>query len=115
MRQSGGFSTLRVAARLAARELRSGLQGFYIFLACLALGVGSIAAIGSLSHSIYSGLSEEGQAILGGDAELRLVHRQIKGALLCPQCPKKVFFVWNMKARHMLKQHGVTLSPKKRN
>ncbi len=78
MRQSGGFSTLRVAARLAARELRSGLQGFYIFLACLALGVGSIAAIGSLSHSIYSGLSEEGQAILGGDAELRLVHRQIK-------------------------------------
>ncbi len=71
------FKSLRLALKLAWRELRSGLQGFYIFLACLALGVGAIAAIGSLSQSIYSGLAEEGQAILGGDAELRLVHRQM--------------------------------------
>ncbi|MGI9481121.1 MAG: ABC transporter permease, partial [Hyphomicrobiales bacterium] len=68
---------LGVAARLAFRELRSGLQGFYIFLACLALGVGAIASIGSLSYSINAGLTEEGQTILGGDLELRLVHRQI--------------------------------------
>jgi putative ABC transport system permease protein len=72
------MADLRTATRLATRELRSGLQGFYIFLACLALGVGAIAAIGSLSQSIYAGLNEEGQVILGGDAELRLVHRQIK-------------------------------------
>ena len=30
--------------RFAARELRSGVKGFRIFLACLALGVAAIAA-----------------------------------------------------------------------
>ena len=34
---------LGLAARLAFRELRGGLSGFYIFLACVALGTGAIA------------------------------------------------------------------------
>ena len=42
--------------RFAARDLRSGLQGFWIFLTCLALGTGTIAVIGSLSAAIVRGI-----------------------------------------------------------
>ncbi|WP_397419631.1 hypothetical protein, partial [Phenylobacterium sp.] len=37
--------------RFAARELRSGVKGFRIFLACLALGVAAIAAAGSTAEA----------------------------------------------------------------
>ena len=72
------FAQLQLSLRIALRELRSGLQGFYIFLSCLALGVAAIAAIGSFSKSIELGLSQQGRAILGGDLELRLVHRKLQ-------------------------------------
>lgn len=62
--------------RFAGRDLRSGLQGFWIFLTCLALGTGTIAIIGSLSSAIQRGLDEQGQPLLGGDLEFALVHRQ---------------------------------------
>ncbi|MDB5547065.1 MAG: putative transporter permease protein, partial [Tardiphaga sp.] len=32
--------------RYALRELRSGLRGFYVFIACIALGVMAIAGVG---------------------------------------------------------------------
>ncbi len=62
--------------RFAARDLRSGLQGFWIFLTCLMLGTSAIAMIGSLSASIERGLNEQGQVLLGGDVEFSLIHRQ---------------------------------------
>ncbi len=62
--------------RFAARDLRSGLQGFWIFLTCLALGTGTIAVIGSLSAAIQRGLDEQGQPLLGGDLEFALIHRE---------------------------------------
>lgn len=61
---------LTIAWRLARRELRGGLRGFRIFLACLALGVFAIAAAGSTNRSIQAGLEEDAQALLGGDLEL---------------------------------------------
>jgi putative ABC transport system permease protein len=67
--------TLPLAWRLARRELRGGLRGFRIFLACLALGVAVIAGVGSLSASISKGLTADARAMLGGDVELHLVHR----------------------------------------
>ncbi|OAN70095.1 drug:proton antiporter [Rhodobacteraceae bacterium EhC02] len=67
--------SLRIAARFAARELRGGLKGFRIFLACLTLGVAAIAAVGSVRSSIEAGLAREGAAILGGDAEIDLTYR----------------------------------------
>ncbi|GAB1379353.1 ABC transporter permease [Pararhodobacter aggregans] len=67
--------SLAIAARLARRELRSGLGGFRIFLLCLTLGVGAIAAVGSVRSAIEGGLAREGRALLGGDAELRLTYR----------------------------------------
>ncbi|MEQ6204603.1 FtsX-like permease family protein [Sulfitobacter sp. HNIBRBA2951] len=67
--------SLRLAATFARRELRGGLQGFRLFLACLALGVAAIAAVGSVRAGIEAGLAREGAALLGGDAELELTYR----------------------------------------
>ncbi|MEQ6250568.1 FtsX-like permease family protein [Sulfitobacter sp. HNIBRBA3233] len=67
--------SLAQAARMARRELRGGLRGFRLFLACLALGVAAIAAVGSVRAAIEAGLAREGAALLGGDAELELTYR----------------------------------------
>lgn len=67
--------SLRIAARLARRELRGGLHGFRIFLACLALGVAAIAAVGSVRSAIEAGLAREGAALLGGQAEMDFTYR----------------------------------------
>ena len=66
---------LGLALRLARRELRGGLKGFRIFLACLTLGVAAIAGVGSVSEAMLEGLRRDGRVLLGGDLELRLVHR----------------------------------------
>jgi putative ABC transport system permease protein len=63
------------ALRLASRELRGGIGGFRIFLACLVLGVGAIAAIGSLGAAVEAGIRADARALLGGDVSARLVHR----------------------------------------
>jgi putative ABC transport system permease protein len=67
--------TLPVAARLALRELRGGLAGFRVFIACLALGVAAIAAVGSVRAAIEAGLGREAAALLGGDAEIEFTYR----------------------------------------
>ena len=64
-----------LALRLARRELRGGTRGFRVFIACLALGVGAIAGVGTLSESVVAGLLADGRTILGGDIELRLHNR----------------------------------------
>ena len=67
--------SLRTASRFARRELRGGLRGFRIFLACLALGVAAIAAIGSVRASIEAGIQSQGATLLGGDAEMEFTYR----------------------------------------
>ncbi len=66
-----------VVLALALRELRGGLAGFRIFIACLALGVGAIAAVGSTADAIRAGLEADGRKMLGGDVALSLIHRDI--------------------------------------
>ncbi len=56
-----------LSLRFAARELRSGVRGFRIFLACLALGVAAIAAASSTAEAFRRGLATEAREILGGD------------------------------------------------
>ncbi|MCY3879245.1 MAG: drug:proton antiporter [Rhodobacteraceae bacterium] len=65
----------RAAISIAWRELRAGVRGFRVLLICLALGVASVAAIGTVRSSIEAGLTEQGAAILGGDAEIELSYR----------------------------------------
>ena len=61
---------MNVPLRFARRELRTGVRGLRIVLACLALGVAAIAAVGSLREGIDRGLQTEGRRILGGDIEI---------------------------------------------
>ncbi|MGN6411245.1 MAG: ABC transporter permease [Nitrobacter sp.] len=64
--------------RLALRELRSGLRGFYVFIACIALGVMAIAGVGSMASSLSEGLAREGRTLLGGDVAFSLIQREAK-------------------------------------
>lgn len=67
--------SLKIASRIAWREMRGGLRGFRVFLACLALGVAAIAAVGTVRSGIEAGLEKEGAALLGGDAEVKFTYR----------------------------------------
>ncbi|MEM6712994.1 MAG: ABC transporter permease [Pseudomonadota bacterium] len=69
-------SDLALSFTYAMRELRGGLKGFAIFLACIALGVASIAGVNALAQSMTGGLANEGRAILGGDVQLELIQRE---------------------------------------
>jgi putative ABC transport system permease protein len=60
--------------RLGLREIRNGFDGFRIFIACLALGVMVIAAVGSLGDALRAGLTKQGEAILGGDVVFARSH-----------------------------------------
>src|ERR1041385_4220013 len=73
--RDGRMSRVALAARLARRELRSGLAGFRIFFTCLVLGVAAIAGVGSLAQALLKGLATEGRTLLGGDVSVELVHR----------------------------------------
>jgi putative ABC transport system permease protein len=61
--------------RFAGRELRGGVRGFRIFLACLALGVAAIAAAGSTAEAFRRGLASQASEILGGDLALSIRQR----------------------------------------
>ncbi|MGV6871658.1 ABC transporter permease [Pseudochelatococcus sp. B33] len=67
---------LALVLRLALRDMRGGLSGFGIFLACIALGVAAIAGVGSVARSLTEGLAREGRAILGGDVAVTLTQRE---------------------------------------
>ena len=66
-----------VAFRFALRELRGGLRGFRIFIACLAVGVAAVAAVGSTTSAIRDGIEADGRKTLGGDISIRSLHRDI--------------------------------------
>jgi putative ABC transport system permease protein len=75
-----GFS-LPLALRLAARELRGGTRGLRIVLACLALGVAIVAAVGTLRVGLERGLAADGSRLLGGDIEIESGTQPLPAAL----------------------------------
>lgn len=58
---------IRLAWRLALRDLHGRKGGLLIVLLCLAMGVASIAGIGSLRAALNQGIAESSRGILGGD------------------------------------------------
>ena len=64
------WPTFGLAFRLARRDLRGGVRGLITVLLCLALGVGVIAAVGSLRAAVDAGLAADGRRILGGDVDV---------------------------------------------
>ncbi len=67
---------LLLVLRFAWRDLRGGLRGFGVFIACIALGVMAIAGVGSVAASLADGIAGAGQTLLGGDLSFALVQRQ---------------------------------------
>ncbi len=68
--------SLLLPLHFAWRELRGGLRGFGVFIACIALGVLAIAGVGSVAKSLADGLASAGSVILGGDLAFSLVQRE---------------------------------------
>lgn len=64
-----------LAWRLARRDLAVRFRGLRLLLLCLFLGVGALAAIGSLGDAIARELATRGQALLGGDVEMAVSQR----------------------------------------
>src|SRR5690348_4160804 len=69
-----------LSLRFATRELRAGVRGFRIFLACLALGVAAIAAAGSTAEAFRAGLAAQSAEILGGDIAIDMPLREFTPA-----------------------------------
>ena len=70
------INNLSLAGKLAVRELRGGLSGFYVLVACIMLGVTAITTVGVLSSAMRTGLGEQGRVLLGGDLSFALVHNE---------------------------------------
>ena len=69
-------SSRRPWLRIALRELSGGVAGFWIYLACLALGAWAIASAGSITDALQAGLSRQSHQLLGGDAAITLSQRE---------------------------------------
>ncbi|KQM96866.1 ABC transporter permease [Sphingomonas sp. Leaf25] len=74
------MSEWRLAWTFARRELDARFRGLRLLLVCLILGVGALAAIGSLTRSITGELAARGQSLLGGDIELSVSQRRADDA-----------------------------------
>lgn len=72
--------TLKLAFRFSLREMRGGLSGFMIFLACIALGVAAIGGVNSVAQAITAGVANQGQTLLGGDIRFQINQRDTSQA-----------------------------------
>lgn len=68
------------AWRIARRDLSARFRGLRLLLVCLFLGVGAIAATGTLTGAIERELTGRGRTILGGDIELSVWQRGLAPA-----------------------------------
>jgi putative ABC transport system permease protein len=66
---------VRLAWRLALRDLKARGRGLWLLALCLFLGTAALAGIGSLSASILAALDAQSHAMLGGDLEMRVSQR----------------------------------------
>ncbi|WP_048647306.1 ABC transporter permease [Nitratireductor soli] len=72
--------TLRLAVRFSLREMRGGLSGFFIFMACIALGVGAIGGVNSVARAIGDAVEAQGQSLLAADLRFELNQRRADDA-----------------------------------
>src|SRR6185436_10418069 len=70
---------LPLALSVALREQRNGLKGFYVFIACVALGVAVITGVGALADALRASFERQGEALIGGDVTLSRPHRPAEG------------------------------------
>ncbi len=77
---TGSGADWRFALRIARRDLSARFRGLRLLLVCLFLGVGALAAIGTLTGTIERELASRGRAILGGDLEIEVWQRDLTPA-----------------------------------
>lgn len=65
---------------IALGELRAGVGGFYIFMACVALGVAAIATVGTVGDALTAGIERQGKILLGGDVAFSRMHARATDA-----------------------------------
>src|SRR5215831_7947033 len=71
------MNALGAGPRLGLRDLRGSARAFRVFVACLALGVAAIAVVGSLGAAVRGGIAANARALLGGDLDVRVIHREL--------------------------------------
>lgn len=77
--KAAGLRKLPLILTLALREQRNGLKGFYVFIACIALGVAVITGVGALGDALRTSFERQGEALLGGDVALSRPHQPLEG------------------------------------
>ena len=73
-----------LALSYALRELRGGLRGFYVFIACIALGVMAIAGVGSVSARLCCSFGSRARSYssdLGARMNFHLPSRTLRKSL----------------------------------
>ena len=64
--------------RFALRDLRGGLGGLRVLIACVALGVFAIVGVNTLAASLQRALGAEGRMLLGGDVSFSRMNRDLE-------------------------------------
>ena len=62
--------------RVAFIDLKLDLRRFGVLLACLALGVATIATVGSVGAALDAAISRDARGFLGGDLEASIGYRE---------------------------------------
>lgn len=66
--------------RVAISDLRGGFRSLWILIACIAMGVATVAMVGAVGASLQTALARDARLLLGGDIEFRLTHRPAEPA-----------------------------------
>lgn len=66
---------MKVALRLAFRDLKGGLSGLGLLCLCLAVAVAGLASVTSLASSVDRSIAANGRQLLGGDLLLSVAQR----------------------------------------
>jgi putative ABC transport system permease protein len=67
---------VRLALRIALRDLRGGLSGLGLLWLCLAVAIAGLASVTSLASSVDRAIADNGRQLLGGDLLLSVAQRE---------------------------------------
>ena len=67
---------MRLAFKLALRDLRGGLSGLGLLWLCLAVAIAGLASVTSLASSVDRAIADSGRQLLGGDMMLTVSQRE---------------------------------------
>lgn len=80
MSMTGWLADFRLSWRFALREMRGGLSGFYIFLACIMIGTAAIAGVNSVASAFSTAIASQGRTLLAADIRFELKSREASEA-----------------------------------